>query len=126
MLCLGALTRLARADVLGDVDVLAAPEGQAAHQRPRLGAPKVSPKRTVMTLAEHLGPKAAARGDAKAVRFALSTAVQEAAAHQEHPALRGAGVPGEGRAEPVHELPERRCRAAHDQAEDRVDGQLGR
>jgi hypothetical protein len=43
MLSLHPLARLARAHIFGDIDVLPNPEGQAANQRPRLGAPKVTP-----------------------------------------------------------------------------------
>ena len=44
VLRLGAVVRLARAHVLSHVDVLAHPEGQAQHLRPRLGPPEVSPR----------------------------------------------------------------------------------
>ena len=78
VLRLGALARLARAHVLGDVDVLAHPEGEAPHQRPRLGAPKMPSERAVMAVAEHLRAQPAG-GDAEAIRSALSAAVEEAA-----------------------------------------------
>ena len=56
VLCLGALARLARVHILSDVIILAHAEGQAQHQRPRLGAPKMPPERAVMAVAEHLCP----------------------------------------------------------------------
>ena len=43
MLSFGALTRLARAQVLSDVAILAHPEGKEPDQRPRLGTPKMPP-----------------------------------------------------------------------------------
>jgi hypothetical protein len=52
-----ALTSLAIAHILGDIDVLLAhPEGKASHQRPRLGAAEMASKWPVMALAEHLSP----------------------------------------------------------------------
>ena len=57
VLRLGALAGLARAHVHGDVDVLAHPEGEAPHQRPRLGSPEVpsGPSwHSRSTCAEHL------------------------------------------------------------------------
>ena len=42
VLCLSALTRQARANVLGDVAVLANPDGEAAYQRSGLGTSKMS------------------------------------------------------------------------------------
>ena len=64
-------SRERRAHVLGNVDVLANPQGGAPHQRPRLGLPEKSPERLVVALAEHLRvqPAAAGRG-AGAVRLA--------------------------------------------------------
>ena len=50
----GVLARLARSHVLSDVDVLAHPEGEAPHQRTRLGSPEVPPERAVVALAEDL------------------------------------------------------------------------
>ena len=43
MLSFGALARLARAQVLSDVAILAHPEGKEPDQRPRLGTPKMPP-----------------------------------------------------------------------------------
>ena len=42
VLCLSALTLLARANVLGDAAILANPEGKAAYQRSGLGPSKMS------------------------------------------------------------------------------------
>ena len=120
---LGALARLARAHVLGDIDVLTHPESEAAYQRPRLGPPEVSPERAVVALAEHLCAQPSAGGDAEAVRLTLPAAVQQAATHQERPALRCAGGSNDGRAKSIHEPAERRRRAAHDGPENLVDGQ---
>ena len=78
---LGALAGLARAHVLGDVDVLARPEGEAPHQRPRLGPPEVSPERAVAALAESLRVQSAAGEDAEPVRRALAAAIEEAATY---------------------------------------------
>jgi hypothetical protein len=58
-----ALARVARADVLSDVEVLADPEGEATNQRPRLGPPEVPPDRPIMALAQHLSPQATTHGD---------------------------------------------------------------
>jgi len=112
VLRLGALARLARSHVLGDINVLAHPKGEAAHQRPRLGPPEVSPERAIVALAKNLRAQPAAGGDAEAVRLTLPAAVQEAATHQECPALRSAGGLDDGGTNPVHELAERRRRAA--------------
>ena len=120
------LARLARAHVLGDIDVLTHPESEAAHQRPRLGPPEVSPERAVVALAEHLCAQPTAGRDAEAVRLTLPAAVQQAAAYQERPTLRSADGLDEGYAKPVHELAERCRRAAHDGPKNRVDGQLRR
>ena len=120
----GALARLARAHVFGDVDVLANPEGEAPYQRPRLGAPEVSTKWPVMALAKHLCPQSAAGGDAEAVKLALPATVQEAAAHQERTAFRCPGGVDDGRAPPVDELAECRRRATQNGPEERVDGEL--
>ena len=79
VLRLGALARLARAYVLGDVDVLAHPEGEAAYQRPRLGASEVPPERPVMAT-QYLRAQSAAGGDAEAIRLALPAAIQQPAA----------------------------------------------
>jgi hypothetical protein len=54
---LGPLAGLARAYVLGNVNLLSHPEGEAANQRPRLGPPKVPPERPVVALAENLRPQ---------------------------------------------------------------------
>jgi len=86
MLRLHPLARLARAYVLGDIEILPHPKGQAAHQRPRLGAPKVPPEWPIVTLAEHLRSQPTPGGYAKPVRSALAPAVQQAASHQERPA----------------------------------------
>ena len=61
---LGALARpsLARAHVLGDADVLAHPQGEAPHRRPRLGPPKPPPERAVVAVAECLRAQPAAGG----------------------------------------------------------------
>ncbi len=72
----GALARLARSHVLGDIDVLTHPKGEATHQRPSLGAPEVSPERAVVALAEFLRAQPAAGGDAEAVRRTLLAAVE--------------------------------------------------
>ncbi len=45
------LARLARADILGDVEVLPDPQGEATNQRPRLGPPEVPPDRPIVALA---------------------------------------------------------------------------
>jgi hypothetical protein len=45
------LARLARAYILGDVDVLPDPEGEATNQQPRLGPPEVPPDRLIVALA---------------------------------------------------------------------------
>ena len=76
VLGLGALARLATSHVLGDIDVLTHPKGEATHQRPRLGAPEVSPERAVVALAENLRAQPTAGGDAEAVRRTLPTAVE--------------------------------------------------
>jgi hypothetical protein len=65
---LGAPASLARTHVHGDVDVLAHPEGEATHQRPRLSAAEVSPGRAIVALAEHLRAQPAAGGNADRVR----------------------------------------------------------
>ena len=65
VLRLGPLARLARAHVLGDIDVLTHPDGEAANQRPRLGPPEVPPERPVVALAEHLRPQTPPSGDAR-------------------------------------------------------------
>ena len=75
MLSFGALARLARAHVLGDVDVLAHPEREASHQRPRLGPPEVSPEGPVVALAKNLRAQSAAGRDAEAVRLTLPAAI---------------------------------------------------
>jgi hypothetical protein len=59
-----ALARLARADVLGDIEVLPYPEGDSAHQQPPLGLPKVSSDRPIVALAQHLGLQAPSCWDA--------------------------------------------------------------
>ena len=58
---------LERAHVLGDLDVLAHPEGEARHQGPRLGSPEVPIERAVVALAEHLRAEPAAGEDAEAM-----------------------------------------------------------
>ncbi len=58
----GALARLARSHVLGDIDVLAHPKGEAKNQRPGPGSPQVPPERAVVTLAEHLRAQPPAGG----------------------------------------------------------------
>ena len=75
MLRLHPLARLARAYVLGDVEVLPHPEGQAANQRPRLGTSEVTPKRTVVALAQHLRPQTPPAGNAQPIGHALAAAV---------------------------------------------------
>ena len=55
-------SRERRTHVLGDGDVLANPQGEAPHQRPRLGLPEMSPERLVVALAEHLRVQPAASG----------------------------------------------------------------
>jgi hypothetical protein len=126
MLRLGTLARLARPHALGDLDVLAHPKGEAPYQRSCFGAPEVSPERSVVALAEHLRPQPATGGGAESVSLALPAAVQQAAAHQERPALRSVGGGGEGCAAPIHERAKRCRRAAHDGPKNRVDGQLRR
>ncbi len=74
---LARLARLARVHVLGHVAVLPNPDGQAAHQRPRLGPAKVPPKRPIMALAEHLRTHTAASGNTEPVRFTLAPPVQQ-------------------------------------------------
>ena len=124
MLRLSALARLARAYVLGDVDVLAHPEGKASYQRARLGAPEVTAKRAVVALAEHLCLQPAASGNTESVGLALPAAVQETTSHQERPALRS---PGDHRGPvAVHQLAQCCCRPAHDGSEERVVGQRRR
>ena len=91
MLRLDTLAPLARPHVLGNLDVLAHPKGEAPYQRSCFGAPEVSPERAVVALAEHLRPQPATGGDAESVSLALPAAVQQAAAHQERPALRSVG-----------------------------------
>jgi hypothetical protein len=81
MIRLHPLARLARANILSDVDVLPNPKGQAANQRPRLGAPKVPSKRTVVALAQYLPPQTPTGGDAQPIGRALAPAVQQAAPH---------------------------------------------
>jgi hypothetical protein len=83
------LASLARADILGDVEVLPDPEGTATNQRSRLGPPEVPPDRPIVALAQHLSPQAPARGDAQPVRCALAPPIQQAAPHQERAAWRG-------------------------------------
>ncbi len=78
VLRLGALAGLARAHVLGNVDVLPHPEGQAPHQRPRLGAPEVSPERAIVALAKHLSTQPSACRNIEAVRLALPATIQKA------------------------------------------------
>ncbi len=86
MLRLGALARLARAHILGNVDGLrlAHPEGEPQHQRHRLGAAEVAPKWPVVAFAQHLRAQSTAGGDAEAVRLTLSTAVQQSALTPQH------------------------------------------
>jgi hypothetical protein len=91
-----ALVRLARPHVLGDLDVLAHPKGEVAYQRSYFGAPEVSPERAVVALVEHLRQQSATGGDAESVSLALPAALQQAAAHQERPALLSVGGGGEG------------------------------
>jgi hypothetical protein len=79
-----------------------------------------------MALAEHLRPQPATGGVAGSVSLALPTAVQQAAAHQECPALLSVCGGGEGCAAPVHERAKRCRRAAHDGPKNCVDGQLRR
>jgi hypothetical protein len=74
--------------VLGDVDVLPFPQGQAPHQRPRPGAPEVSPERAIVALAKHLSTQPAADRNTEAVRLALPATIQKAATHQIRPAFR--------------------------------------
>ena len=114
VLSLGALARLARPHVLGDVDVLAHPEGDATHQRPRLGPSEASPERAVVALAERSRAQPGSQWDAQAVGHALPATVQQTAAYQERPSLRSVGgaVAGDGRAETAHALAERRGSAA--------------
>ena len=124
VLRLGALARLARAHVLGDVDVLAHPEGEAAYQRPCLGASEVAAERAVVALAKYLRTQATACRDAKTVSLALAAAVQQAAADQERPAFRRVGGVTDGGAVAVNELSKCRCGPAQDGPENHVDGQL--
>jgi len=51
---LHALAGLAGADIFGYVEVLAHPEGKAAHQRPRLGPPKVAAQWAIVALMKNL------------------------------------------------------------------------
>ena len=117
VLRLGALVRPARAHVLGDVDVPAHPQGEAPHQRPRLGSPKVPPERAVVELAEHLDAQSA-------VRLALAAAIEKAATYQKRPTPRRGRAINEGRSVPVDERTQGRRRAAHDRPEERVVGEL--
>jgi hypothetical protein len=92
MLRLGPLARLARAYVLGHVNVLPHPEGEAANERPRLGpaaSAEVPAERPVVALAENLRPQTPPRGNAEPVRSALPPPVQQATPHQKRPAERG-------------------------------------
>ena len=131
VLCLGALARLARVHILSDVIILAHAEGQAQHQRPRLGAPKMPPERAVMAVAEHLCPPPAAgtarrlRG-CRGVHSALSAAVKEAATHQKLPSLRGVCGVGDWGATPIDEPAQRCSSAANDWPQDQIDGKLRR
>jgi hypothetical protein len=82
VLRLGLLARLARAHVLRHVDILAHTQGQASHQRPRLGPAKVSAKLPIVALAKHLRAQLpAARWDAQPVHSSLAPLVQQAALH---------------------------------------------
>ena len=118
VLRLGALERLARAHVVSDVDVRVHPEGEAPHQRPRLGAPKVPPERAVIAVAEHLCAQPAAGGDAEAVRSARSATLEEAVTHQKRSALRHACGVGDGGAVQINEPAQRGRRAATDWPEE--------
>ena len=71
VLCLGALARLARAHVLCDINVLAHPKGEAAHQGPCLGPSEVPPEQAVVALAEHLCAQPTTGWDAEAVCLPL-------------------------------------------------------
>ena len=77
-----------------------------------------------MALAKHLSTQPAAGRDTEAVRLALPATIQKAATHQIRPAFRR--VAADGCAKPVDELANRRCGAANDGSEERVDGQLHR
>ena len=122
----GALARLTRAHVLGDVDVLTHPEGEAPHQGPRLSPSEVPPQRRIVALAKHLRAQPAAGGDAQAVRRTLPAAIEETTTDQKRPAFRRASGAVDGGAAPVDELAKRSGSAAHDGPEERVDRQLGR
>ena len=89
MLRFHPLASLARADILGDVEVLPDPEGKATNQRSRLGPPEVPPDRPIVALAQHLSPQAPARGDAQPVHCALAPPIQQAAPYQKRAAGRG-------------------------------------
>jgi hypothetical protein len=87
VLRLGLLARLARAHVLRHVDILAHTQGQASHQRPRLGPAKVSAKLPIVALAKHLRAQlSAARWDAQPVHSSLAPLVQQAALHHKRSA----------------------------------------
>ena len=124
VLRLRPLACLARAHVLGDVDVLTHPEGEPANQRPRLGPPEMPPQRSVVALAQHLRPQVAACGDAQPVRRPLTPSVQQAAPHQERTAGRDPGGVKDSVAVPVDGLAQRRRRPPHDGSEERVHCQL--
>jgi hypothetical protein len=124
MLRLGPLASLARPHVLGDVDVLPHPEGEAANQRPRLGPSEVPPEWPVVALAENLRPQTPPRGDAQPVRGALPPTVQQATPHQKRPTGRGVRGVGDCGAVPVDGLAKRRRGPPHDRAEEGVRGQL--
>jgi hypothetical protein len=64
VLRLDPLARLARANVLGDVDLLSHPESEATDQRPRLGSPEMPAEWAVVALAQYLRSQTSARGDA--------------------------------------------------------------
>ena len=132
VLRLGALAGLARAHVHGDVDVLAHPEGEAPHQRPRLGSPEVpsGPSwHSRSTCAEHLraGPSWHSRSTyarsppPAGMMQSLSASPCRGARPQ-----RTRNVPprgmfvrfNEGRSQPVDERTQGRHRAVHDRPEE--------
>ena len=98
VLRLGALARLARAhrDVVGDVDVLAHPQGQ----RPGLG--KVPPERAVV-VTRGAPARAAAGGDAEPVCLTLDVAIGEATTDQKRPSNGRARATNKGRSLPADE-----------------------
>jgi hypothetical protein len=124
MLRLHPLARLARANILGDIDVLPNPEGQPANQRPRLGAPKVTPERYVVAFTQNLCPQTPTGGNAPPVGRALAPAVQQAAPHQERPACGSSRWADNGDAMPVHWIANRCSSPAYDRSKEHIHRQL--